>query len=138
MKNIVSTHTSDCVRQRAKFGARSAARDVCSCGGDLPEIVKRALVETVTDIGQLSKSDLYTLNKYVKRGWLSRGKGGPYPILKTVYAHPGFDFTADRDRYVEAAMAMANIEQRLRESGYFDTRSPNYGVDLGDQKAVQR
>lgn len=97
---------------------------------ELPKIVKRALVETVTDIGQLSKSDLYQLNKYVKRGWLSRGKGGPFPMLKTVYAHPGFDFAASRERYVEAAMAAYEIEKRLRASGYFDPRSANYGKGL--------
>jgi hypothetical protein len=104
---------------------------------ELPEIVRRALVETVTDVGQLSKSDLYQLNKYVKRGWLSRGKGGPFPILKTVYAHPGFDFTASRDAYVEAAMACYEIEKRLRTNGYFDTQSPNYGKDLSDHEGVQ-
>lgn len=27
-------HTNDCVRQRAKFGARSSAGDVCSCDGE--------------------------------------------------------------------------------------------------------
>jgi len=104
---------------------------------ELPEIVKRALVETVTDIGQLSKSDLYQLNKYVKRGWLSRGKGGPYPILKTVYAYAGFDFAASRERYVEEAIRLSRIEEQLRESGYFDPKSPNYGVDLADRKAAQ-
>lgn len=99
----------------------------------LPEIVRRALVETVTDIGQLSKAEIYQLNKYVKRGWLSRGKGGPYPILKTVYAHPGFNFAASRERYVEAAMAAYEVEKRLRANGYFDTRSPNYGKDLSHE-----
>lgn len=94
---------------------------------ELPEIVKRALVETVTDIGQLSKSDLYQLNKYVRKGWLSRGKGGPFPILKTVYTCPGFDFAASRERYVEEVIRLCRIEQKLRESGYFDPQSPNYG-----------
>lgn len=101
-----------------------------STDSKLPEIVKCALVETITDIGQLSQSDLYQLNKYVKRGWLSRGKGGPFPLLKTVYACPGFDFTASRDRYIEAAMAAYETEKRLRANGYFDTQSPNYGKDL--------
>src|SRR6478735_11507057 len=104
---------------------------------ELPAIVKRALVETVTDIGQLSKSDLYQLNKYVKRGWLSRGKGGPYPILKTVYACPGFDFAASRERYIEAAMAAYEIEKQLRASGYFDVNSPNFGIDLDGQRRLE-
>jgi len=106
---------------------------------ELPEIVKRALVETVTDIGQLSKAELYQLNKYVKRSWLSKGKAGPFLILKTVYACPGFDFAASRKRYVDAAMAMYEIERKLKANGYFDPRSPNYGKDLnGSQKQETR
>ena len=97
---------------------------------ELPEIVRRAMIETVTDIGQLTRSDLYMLNKYVKKGWLSKGKAGPFPRLKTVYAHPSFDFTASRERYVEEAMRMYQVEQRLRANGYFDPCSPNYGKDL--------
>lgn len=103
----------------------------------LPEIVRRALVETVTDIGQLSKSDLYQLNKYVKRGWLRRGKGGPFPILKTVYACPGFDFEASRKRHVDEAFRIAEIEQRLRANGYLDPRSPNYGRDLSTSNQIE-
>ena len=82
---------------------------------ELPEIVKRALVETVTDIGQLSKPELYQLNKYVKRGWLSKGKGGPFPILKTIYAHPGYNFAAWRQRYVEHAMRLAELDRQAAE-----------------------
>lgn len=82
---------------------------------ELPEIVRRAMVETVTDIGQLSKSELYQLNKYVKRGWLSRGKGGPFPKLKTVYAVPTFDFGASRERHVERAMMLAELDKQARE-----------------------
>lgn len=101
---------------------------------ELPEIVRRAMVETVTDIGQLSKSELYQLNKYVKRGWLSKGKGGPFPRLKTVYACPTFDFDADRQRVIDTAMTIHRIEQRLRANGYFDPRSPNYGKSLTEQR----
>jgi hypothetical protein len=61
---------------------------------------------------------------------LSKGRGGPFPNLKTVYAHPGFDFTGDRERQVEAAFAVYETEKRLRANGYFDTLSPNYGKDL--------
>lgn len=42
----------------------------------LTEIVKRALVYTVTDISQLSPAERRELNGVVKRGHLSRGKGG--------------------------------------------------------------
>lgn len=80
----------------------------------LPEIVRRALVETVCDIGQLSRSEIYQLNKYVRKGWLSRGKGGPFPILKTVYACPGFDFNASRERYVSHLMTLVKLDQIAR------------------------
>lgn len=63
-------------------------------------IVKRAMVYTVTNIGQLSADEMRELKRAVRKGWLSMGKGGPFPILKTVYAHPGFDFAADRAHYV--------------------------------------
>ncbi|HDY86701.1 MAG TPA: hypothetical protein ENH82_01130 [bacterium] len=66
-----------------------------------PDIVKRALTETVTNIGQLSKHEIYILNKYVKKGWLSKGRGGPFPALKTVWAVPGYDFKEQRRIEVE-------------------------------------
>jgi hypothetical protein len=80
----------------------------------LTEIVKRALVYTVTDIGQLSATEKRELNAAVKRGYLSKGKGGPFPALKTMYAHPGFDFIADRQREVDEAMRIAAIDDRMR------------------------
>jgi len=67
----------------------------------LPEIVKRAMTQTVTSIGQLSTSEVQTLNAYVKKGWLSKGKGGPFPAPKTVYACPTFNFAASRFSYAE-------------------------------------
>ena len=67
---------------------------------ELTPIIKRALVDTVTDIGQLSESEKRELNRAVKRGWLSKGKAGPFPRLKTVYACPAFDFAASRETYV--------------------------------------
>ncbi len=65
----------------------------------LTPIVKRALVETVTDIGQLTPAQLRELNDAVDAGYLAKGKGGPYPKSKIVYAHPGFDFAAEREFY---------------------------------------
>ena len=79
----------------------------------LPEIVKWALVHTLTDIGQLSKADKYQLNKAVKRGWLSKGKGGPFPKLKTVYAYPEYDFAAWRKIYVDEAMMLADLDRQV-------------------------
>jgi len=101
----------------------------------IPEIVRRAMVETIVSIGQLSDSDKRILDRYVKRGWLSKGKGGPFPRLKTVYACPTFDFAADRKQAIAAAMAICDIEQQLRDNGYFDPQSPNYGVSLTSKGA---
>lgn len=68
-------------------------------------IVKRALTQTVTNIGQLSHQEQLDLEYAVRHGWLSKGKGGPFPILKTVYAHPGFGFASDRERSIAEMMA---------------------------------
>ena len=61
-------------------------------------IVERALRETVTNIGKLSPTDIKHLNAAVKKGILSKGKGGTYPVIKTVWGPPGLDFVADRKR----------------------------------------
>jgi hypothetical protein len=66
----------------------------------MPDIIKRALMHTVTDIGQLSALDVRILNRAVKQGLLSKGKGGGFPRLKTVYAHPGYDFQTARARLI--------------------------------------
>lgn len=84
----------------------------------LSEIVKRALVYTVCDIGQLTPQQKRELNAAVRRGYLSKGKGGPFPRLKTMYAHPDFDFIADREREVDAAMAVHELEKSLRLGPY--------------------
>lgn len=64
----------------------------------LSEIIKRALVYSVTDIGQLTAQDKRDLQRAVKRGWLSKGIGGPFPKLKVVYARLGYDFQGERER----------------------------------------
>ena len=79
----------------------------------LTEIIKRALVETIVDIGQLTPAEKRELKRAVAKGYLSKGKGGPFPKEKTVYARPGFDFAADREREVTVAMALHDLEKRL-------------------------
>jgi len=64
-------------------------------------IVERALDETVTDTGQLTPKEQRELSKAVKNGVLSKGKGGPYPVVKTVYAARGFDFAAARQLHID-------------------------------------
>ena len=64
-------------------------------------IIERALLETVTNIGQLSPADIKYLNNAVKLGILAKGKGGTYPVIKTVWGPPGMDFVADRRRLLK-------------------------------------
>ena len=90
---------------------------------EIPEIIRRALVETVCDIGQITTQEKRILNKYIKRGWLSKGKGGPFPMMKTMYAHRDFDFVADREREVEHAMALAELDAQVLGQGYHARRS---------------
>jgi hypothetical protein len=71
----------------------------------IPEIVKRAMTRTVTDIGQLSAGDIRTLNDYVKKGYLSKGKSGGFPAIKTVWAVPGYDFASMRAAAIHALVA---------------------------------
>jgi len=72
----------------------------------IPEVVKVAMVSTVTDLGQLSKQQLRDLNKFVAAGVLIKGKGGPFPKEKTVYALVGHDIKANRERMVKAILQM--------------------------------
>ncbi len=78
------------------------------------EIVKRAMVETITNIGQLSADEKRELERAVRKGWLSKGKGGAFPMPKTVYAHPGFDFAADRRFYYRQFLLDSGIDSSRR------------------------
>jgi hypothetical protein len=71
----------------------------------LPAIIQRALTETVTDLGQLTAPERAALRRYVRRGCLARGQGGPYPSLKTVYAVPGYDFAGERRRTLQRMLS---------------------------------
>lgn len=81
---------------------------------EIPEIVRRAMVETICDIGQVTDKEKRVLNAYVKRGYLSKGKSGPYPNLKTVYAVPTFDFVADRERWIDHAAYLGDLDAEAR------------------------
>lgn len=85
----------------------------------LTPIVTRALTQTITDIGQVTDAEKRELNRAVKAGYLSKGKGGGFPILKTVYAHPGFDFAADRREQVGIMLRAHAIDQALGVARFF-------------------
>lgn len=53
--------------------------------------IKQALTETLPDIGQIDDVTKRQLNRLVRQGHLSKGRGGPFPATKTVYAVSGFD-----------------------------------------------
>lgn len=76
------------------------------------ELIHQALTRTITNIGQLTPSQIRTLDGFVKKGWLSKGKGGPFPAIKTVYAYPGFDFANDRQRHIDHAMFLAALDRQ--------------------------
>jgi hypothetical protein len=84
-------------------------------GKYLTDKVKEALVKPIVSIGQLSDKDVRELNLAVKYGILDKGTGGPYPKLKTVYAHAGFDFQKNRQENVAAAMNIVEIEKNIKE-----------------------
>ena len=50
----------------------------------------------VTDLGQFDKKTKRLLDKAAELGAISKGKGGEFPKIKTVYAPKGFDFEAHR------------------------------------------
>lgn len=60
--------------------------------------------DIVCNIGQISKEDVRLLDKAAKAGAISKGKGGVFPAIKTVYAPVGFDFIAHRNAVVDLAM----------------------------------
>lgn len=80
----------------------------------LAEIVMRALLSTVTNIGQLSESEVRELDGAFRRGHLAKGKGGAFPVAKTVWAHPGFDFEADRRASLDEMALLAARDARNR------------------------
>lgn len=79
-------------------------------------IVKRAIVHTVTDIGQLTPAEKRELVKAVRAGYLEKGKGGPFPMIKTVYAVRGYPFAAERERMIDEMMRLPNPGGRKRET----------------------
>jgi len=89
----------------------------------LTEFVRRALVYTLTNIGQITHEQQLELDRAVRRGYLSKGKGGPFPIEKTVYAHPGFDFAADRARYYVEFMEWAHQDALRFNDERYELRS---------------
>lgn len=86
-----------------------------SRGLTIQDRINQALTDTLPDIGQLDKPTLAALNKLVKQGYLSKGRGGPFPMLKTVYAVSGFDFDADREFHIAEAMRLSEMDRRARE-----------------------
>lgn len=64
----------------------------------------------VTDIGQFDKPTLALLNKAAKMGAISKGKGGDFPAIKTVYVPVGFDFIAHRQEVIDRCKRITEFE----------------------------
>ena len=75
-----------------------------------PGLVQRALDETVTDMGRFSKTEKAVLENAVKRGVLVKGKGGPFPVEKTLYAKPGYDFATERTAAIKESLKFPKNE----------------------------
>lgn len=79
----------------------------------LTDIVRKALIFTVTDLGQISIQQRRELDRAVDARVLEKGRGGPYAALKTVWAKRGYDFAGEREaeiaalRYLETAFDKA-------------------------------
>jgi hypothetical protein len=79
----------------------------------LTDLIKQALTQTVIDIGQIDAKQKRELNAAVKAGVLDKGKGGPYPNLKTVWACKGFNFVQNRQDSINIMTSIAASEGRL-------------------------
>jgi hypothetical protein len=81
-------------------------------------IVQRALTEGhVTDLGQLTGEEKQALKAAVKTGVLKQGKGGGFPVLKTVYAPPAFDIKghhAAELAHLDRAAAMDSVVRVMK------------------------
>lgn len=62
----------------------------------LTEIVKKAIIWTVVDDGRLTRMQRLELERAVSARLLTKGRGGPFPMLVDVYAAPGCDFAEER------------------------------------------
>lgn len=71
----------------------------------------RALRTTVMNLGGISHQDRLDLEYNVRHGFLSKGQGGPFPLLKTIYARPGFNFAADRFELVAEMKQLALLDE---------------------------
>jgi hypothetical protein len=106
-----------------------------------PKLIQRAIAKSITDIGQLSKEEKRLLNKYVRNGTLVKGKGGPFPIPKMVYAAPGYNFQEERNRLVREVLApfavmetkenlwKGSIEKTSLESGVYYIEISWYDIE---------
>lgn len=82
-------------------GIRDKSKNVLS------KWVRQALTSRTVDIGQLSAEDRRDLDRAVKQGLLVKGRGGGFPLLKTVYAAPGYDFQGEREKAIAELRRLA-------------------------------
>lgn len=76
------------------------------------EIVQWARLFSVPDLGQITTMQRRELDRAVAAGYLVKGKGGPYLIPVDVWAHPGYDFDAEREAEMKAIEYLKNSFKR--------------------------
>ena len=76
----------------------------------MDEIVRHALVAPVVNLGQLSKDEIKQLDRAVRHGTLAKAKAGNYPIRKTVWAAPDYDFEYERENALRHLRMMARLD----------------------------
>lgn len=81
-------------------------------------IVERAMKTDFCNLGQLSHQEKLQLERAVRHGLISKGTGGPFPKLKTVYAPIGFDFAQDRENGI-AELRRAHMIDLARGTAHF-------------------
>jgi hypothetical protein len=129
------------MRRSKKYSRR--ARSLVS------SIVINAHISPLTDIGQFTKAQKKELNAAVKAGILKKGKGGPYPKIKTVYAAPGINLAKHRRQEIRAITMFAKRKytrynprrkhayRRTRRNGAWLNLLPAYGRDYKTAKQVK-
>jgi hypothetical protein len=80
-------------------------------------VVQRALgrEQHVVNIGQLSSDEKNALEKAVKDGILKKGKGGGFPVLKTVYSHPDYDIEGEHRKSIEELKNAQKMDEQNRK-----------------------
>jgi hypothetical protein len=108
----------DCARVRAERYLVQLRQLTTPKASIITPIVARAMREDFCCLGQISIQEKRQLDRAVRHGLISKGIGGPFPKLKTVYAPVGFDFAQDRENGI-ADLRRAHMIDLARGTAHF-------------------